>query len=287
MNWVITSFIMFLSSIIYYLIIKKAQINKIESKLYMLANFSIPTIFYLIMNIVQKKNIFVDWGMLLLIFLNALIFSYIGSIISYSALEKAPNAGYSLTIQKSYAVYTSIVAIFLFHSSLSLLKFLAILLIIVATTFILIDKKQKNEKNNYEWIILSFGAFFFFGTLRLINKLIVNAGIPSITLLFWTMFFVALISLINLIISKNKVTTNFTKQNILVMFGIGISVTFFYYFLQISEISAPNIGYVSAINTASNAFYTVLVALIFKDKLSRKKFLAVLGVTGGLILLLI
>lgn len=68
---------------------------------------------------------------------------------------------------------------------------------------------------------------------------------------------------------------------------MGTSVSFFYYFLQIPEVIGPNLGYVSAINTASNAFYTILVALIFKDHLSLKKFLAVLGVTAGLILLVI
>jgi len=72
-----------------------------------------------------------------------------------------------------------------------------------------------------------------------------------------------------------------------VLLSIGFSVTFFYYFKIVSEVAAPNIGYVNAINTASNAFYTVLVALIFKDHLSVKKFLAVLGVTAGLILLVL
>jgi len=66
---------------------------------------------------------------------------------------------------------------------------------------------------------------------------------------------------------------------------MGISVTFFYYFKQVSEVTSPNIGYVGAINAASNAFYTILVASIFKDALSWRKLLAVLGVTLGLLIL--
>lgn len=278
---------MFFSSIVYYLITKKALINKIESRVYMLANFSIPAVLYFLLHVFQKRSIFVEWKMLFIIVVNAFIFSYIGSIISYKALEKAPNAGYSLTIQKSYAVYTSIAAIFVFGSSLTLFKFLAILLIIVSTAFILIEKKRPSSKPNYQWVIYSFAAFFIFGTLRLNNKLIINAGVPAVTMLFWTMVFVALFSFFDLLKSRNQIKTKLNSENIFVLFGIGTTVSLFYYFLQMSEVIAPNIGFVSAINTASNAFYTVLVAFIFKDHLSLKKLLAVLGVTIGLIFLVL
>lgn len=46
MNWVITSFLMFSSSIIYYLITKKSVLNKIDRRIYLLVNFSIPLVFF-------------------------------------------------------------------------------------------------------------------------------------------------------------------------------------------------------------------------------------------------
>lgn len=287
MNWLFTSFLMFISSIVYYLIIKKAQIEKIESKLYMVANFSIPMFLYMALAISQKQLIFVGGWMILIMFLNSLIFSYFGSIISYWALEKAPNAGYSLTIQKSYAVYTAIASVFLFNQRLSPIKFLAILIIVISTAFILIDKKTKNIKSNNRWIFESFSAFFIFGTLRLNNRLIIANGVSPVVQLLWTMFFVTTFSIINLIKERNNIKTKLSKNNLFILLGMGLSVSSFYYFLQISEVIGPNLGYVSAINTASNAFYTVLVAWIFKDHLSAKKFFAVLGVTFGLILLVV
>lgn len=216
MNWILTSFLMFVSSITYYLIIKKAQINKIENKLYMVANFSIPMVFYLMINIIQNKNIFVEPKMILLMFFNSLIFSYIGSVVSYMAIEKAPNAGYGLTIQKSYAVYTAIASVFLFGSQLSLLKFAAILIIIVSTAFIIIDKKnpRNNRKSDPRWVYYSILSFFLFGTLRLTNKLFLLHGVPVITNLFWSMFFVFMISLIELFRSKAKITTKLSWNNL-------------------------------------------------------------------------
>ncbi len=288
MNWIITSFLMFSSSIIYYLITKKSVLNKIDRRIYLLVNFSIPLVFFLTMNIIQGKSIFVDLRTIVLIFLNALIFNYIGSTLGYLGIEKAPNAGYSVTIQKSYAVYTSIASIFLFGQSLSPFKFFAILIIIVSTAFIMIEKKVNHSKFNNAWIFYSVAALFLFGTLRLNNRLIItHTSTPAITMLFWSMAFTTLFCLIDLLRNKHNIEVKFSKQNVLVLLGVGLSVTSFYYFLQISELIGPNLGYVSAINTASNAFYTVLVALIFKDHLSVKKFLAVLGVTIGLILLVV
>jgi len=277
---------MFISSIVYYLVIKKAQLEKIESKLYMVFNFSIPGFAFLFFNLLNRYQILIEPKILFLIFLSSLFLSYIGSVISYIAINQAPNAGYSLVIQKSNAVYTSIAAIFIFVSELKAEKYLAILIIILSTAIISITKKRKISIKNYSWVILSFISFFCFGTLRLTNKLFVSYGIPATVMLFWTMLFVTLISLVDLFFSRKKIKTKLSTNKVLILVGLGVSVTFFYYFLQISEISAPNLGYVGAINTASNAFYTVLVALIFKDQFLWKKFLAVLGVSLGVIFLI-
>ncbi|MDO8609041.1 MAG: EamA family transporter [bacterium] len=288
MNWIITSFFMFCASIIYYLILRKATINKINYRFSNIANFSIPAVLFFILNIVQNKNMFLPYGTLFLIGLSSFFLSYLSSSASYIALAKAPNAGYSLIIQKSYAVYTSIAAIYLFHSSITPLKFIAILITLASIVFISISpNKQKIIHKDNMWIILSFIAFFGFGTLRLANKGFVNMGVPSTVLLFWTMVFVASFSILDYLIRGQKQGLKINKQDLLVLFGVGFSVTFFYYFLQISEVAAPNIGYVNVINSSSNALYTLLVAWIFKDKLTKNKLLAVITATIGIILLLV
>ena len=104
-------------------------------------------------------------------------------------------------------------------------------------------------------------------------------------ILLWIMFFVSIFAFIDLLKNKRQISKETIKNNFLLLICMGISVTFFYYFKQVSEVTSPNIGYVGAINAASNAFYTILVASIFKDALSWRKLLAVLGVTLGLLIL--
>lgn len=287
MTWITASLLMFISSIIYYLIIKKAVKIGISQEAYMIANFFIAGLFFLIFNVIKNYSMQISFQNISLIFLFALVFSFIGSAISYEAIKYAPNAGYSLVIQKSYAIYTSFAAIFLFKSSLSINKLFAILVIIISTAALTITKGKKINKQNYLWVILSLISFFCYGSLSLSNKFMVNRGIPVTVVLFYTMVFVTSFSLISFITQKKSFQSELKLDRLFYLFMIGFSVSFFYYFKLISEVAAPNIGYVNAINTASNAFYTVLVALIFKDHLSWKKFLAVAGVAGGLILLLI
>lgn len=50
---------------------------------------------------------------------------------------------------------------------------------------------------------------------------------------------------------------------------------------------APNVGYVNAINAGSIAAVTIFAVLLFKDELTPKKAVGILGVTAGLILLLV
>lgn len=122
MNWIILSTIMFFSSIVYYLSIKKAQILGIDSKIYMVVNFFIPTLFYLFLAYKQGISLFVPPMILLGIIITRGIINYYGSIAGFMGMKEAPNSGYSVIIQKSYSVFTSISAVFLFHSELSLLN---------------------------------------------------------------------------------------------------------------------------------------------------------------------
>ena len=57
--------------------------------------------------------------------------------------------------------------------------------------------------------------------------------------------------------------------------------------MQVGFDLAPNIGYVNAINAASIAAVTVFSALLFKDELTLKKLVGVLGIIFGLIILVV
>ncbi len=290
MNWILASILMLVFSNIYYFVLKLGQNRGITVKPSMLANFSIPPVLYYFLGKSSGISFWISPSIFLQIVTAAFFFSYIGSAVSYIAMQKAPNAGYSVIITKSYGIFTSIAAIFLFGSSLSPVKFLAILFTLACTAVVtgVFEKKKSDVQTNYMWVILSFVSFFCFGFLRLTGKWIVGTdNIPQFAYQFWLLLIVAIISGIDLYIHRKSVHLKLDLPNVLILAGTGIFVTGFYGFLLAAEVSAPNIGYVGAINTASNAVFTVISAKFLGDKISLVRFLGVLGVTAGIILLVI
>jgi uncharacterized membrane protein len=288
MNWIVASVIMLLASNIYYLILRVSQKQGIHAKYSLVANFTIPPLLYFILGQSEHLSFGLPWVLLFIIFCIALFLSYIGSYASYIAMQEAPNGGYSVIIQKSYGIYTSIAAIFLFGSTFSMWKFVAIVFILFNSAVVMgvFDKKTKDSSSN-TWIWLSILSFFCFGTLRLAGKwMITSYEVPQLVYQTWLLLFVAVISWIDLLRNKNSIVMKWTGKNIGILVATGVSVSAFYYFLLTAEIAAPNIGYVGAINTASNALFTILAAKLLGDALSTKKFLAVIGVTIGIIVLL-
>ena len=115
----------------------------------------------------------------IMLILSAILFSYLGNVFSLASVNLAPNPGYSLIISKSYVVYTTIVSIFLFNSSLSAKNAFATLLIIIFSGLIMIQIKEiKRKSENRKWLIYSLGAFFAWGNLALASKYLINQRVP-------------------------------------------------------------------------------------------------------------
>ena len=55
--------------------------------------------------------------------------------------------------------------------------------------------------------------------------------------------------------------------------------------MQVGFNLAPNVGFVNAANAASISLLTLMSTFFFKDELTIKKMIGILGVTAGLLLL--
>lgn len=286
MNWIAYSLLMFTSSVALYLAIRKSSLVKIPTHLTNLAMFAIPLVAYVIIGIVSGSSLLISWWQILILVITAIVFSYGGNKASLHAIEAAPNPGYSLVLSKSYVLFTTIVAVVLFGAGLTLQKVIAILLIVIFSTLVMITKKKVKKVKTEKWIILSFAAFFCWGMLSLTSKYLFTQGVDTITFLIYlyAIVTICIIAIDKVKISKIKEIPNNQK---FLLFGVGIFSTLFN-LGQFEAIKlAPNVGYVNAINAGSIAAVTVFAVLIFKDELTTKKALGILGVTAGLVLLLI
>lgn len=102
MTWIIASLIMFISSVIMYLLVRKSQLVKINNRLINIAMFLIPCLLYIPLSYYQHLTFLLSLKHLLIIFIASFFFSYLANVFSLTSIKLAPNPGYSLIISKSY-----------------------------------------------------------------------------------------------------------------------------------------------------------------------------------------
>lgn len=277
---------MFFASVALYLCVRKSSLLKTPTYLTNLAMFAIPLVAYITIGIVSSSNLSITLWQGLVLLVAAVVFAYGGNKASLYAIDVAPNPGYSLVLSKSYVLFTTLVAVTLLGADITFQKVLAISIIVAFSALIMVNPKGAKKVKSEKWILLSFGAFFAWGMLSLSSKYLFNNGVDTIAFLIYLYALVTfcIIFFDKVRISRIKEASSHAK---LLLLGVGIFSTLFN-LGQFEAIKlAPNVGYVNAINAASISMVTVFAVILFKDELTLKKAVGVLGVTAGLILLLI
>jgi len=284
MNWIIASLLMFLSSVGLYLFVRRSNSLKTPQQLNNLAMFLIPVIVYLILTIGTPTSFKLKPLEYFLLIIQGIFFSYLGNVFSLKGIQYSPNPGYSLIISKSYVVFTAIASIFIFSAPLTSKSLIAILFIIAFSALIMINKDKNKSESNALWLPYTIGAFFCWGLLALSSKLLLNLGVPILTRLILSMIVTTTFILGEMKIKKVNIL-NTSKSQLLTLLMIGIFGASFNYFMQVGFKLAPNVGFVNAANAASISLLTLMSAFIFKDELTIKKMIGIVGVTIGLIIL--
>ncbi len=284
MNWIIASLLMFVSSVALYLCVRQSNALKTPRQLNNLAMFLIPLVVYLVLTAQTPTNFVLSPIAYVIIIIQSIFFSYLGNAFSLKGIEYSPNPGYSLIISKSYVVFTAIASVFLFSAPLTFKTVISIVLIVLFSALITIDKKMDRETSNKLWLPYTVAAFFCWGLLALSSKYLLNMGVPILTRLTLSMAIVSVIIMGEMHHKKIEWRT-VSKQQLITLFLIGIFGASFNYFMQLGFNLAPNVGFINATNAASISLLTLMSAFLFKDELTLKKMIGILGVTAGLVLL--
>lgn len=284
MNWITASIIMFFSSVALYLCVRKSNALKTPQQLNNLAMFLVPVLVYMVLAVRTPVNFTLKPFEYFLIVIQGIFFSYLGNLFSLKGIEYAPNPGYSLIISKSYVVFTAIASIFLFSAPLTIKSVIAIGLIILFSALITIDKDKNKTTTNTVWLPYTMGAFFCWSFLALSSKYLLNVGVPIITRLILSMV-ITTVFILGEILYKKVEWKKVSKEQLITLLLIGILGASFNYFMQVGFNLAPNVGFVNAANAGSISLLTLMSAFFFKDELTTKKMIGIIGVTVGLLLL--
>lgn len=275
---------MFMSSVALYLFVRKSNLLKTPQQLNNLAMFLIPVAVYLLLAIGSKTSFALTPFQLIIIMIQGVFFSYLGNFFSLKGIAYSPNPGYSLIISKSYVVFTTIASVFIFSAPLTFRSVIAIIMIVGFSALIMIDKGNQKSESNRLWLPYTIGAFFCWGLLALSSKYLLDAGVPILTRLIFTMMIVVVLVLGEIKVKKVELF-KISRSQLITLGMIGIFGASFNYFMQVGFSLAPNVGYVNAANAASISLLTLMSAYLFKDNLTIRKMLGIAGVTVGLFIL--
>lgn len=292
MSWILYSALMYFFSVSLYLALRKLQKQDVLGIVNNTVMFGGGAFVFIGLALANGENLALEWQFILALFVMTFLFSYLGNRFSLEGIKRADNPGFSLIIQKSYAIYTTLAAVVLFNSEVTVKSLLAIVLVIGFMVLMLWPQKQKDDhKPDISWIALSFLAFFAFGNLALASKWLLDLGVSPLARTFYVQVFVSLMFLVDLVSQARRdkavVLQLRNKANYFWFAAIALSNALFNLFMQYAFQIAPNVGYVNIINAGSISAITLLAALIYKEQLTMRKIVGVIGITVGIILLLI
>ncbi len=283
MHWIVPDLLMFVSSVLLYLAVRKAALNKLSTQFNNLAMFGVPLVIFIVLGLVTQTSWRLDMRSVLVLLVAGIGFAYVSNRASLKSIELAPNAGYSLMLSKSYVVLTTFLAVPLFGARLSIHALLAIGCIVGFSALIMLNRRRGEHAKSAAWLPLAAVAFVGWAFLSLAAKYLFNHGMPPIE--FLTYLYIIVTACIALEMYRKRISYRTLHAHPWSFLFIGLTSTGFNFFSFQAIKIAPNVGYVNATNAASIAVVTICSILLFKDDFSWRKIIGVFGVVAGLFLL--
>lgn len=288
MNWMVASGWMFVSSVVLYVSLRLCSKMGIPTSLNNLASFLVPVLLYVPFAFATSVDFsyrLQDLAVLLTLFA---AFGYVGNRLILASIAIAPNPGYSLVIAKSYVTFTTVVSVLWLHGTLDAWGVLAIVAIVAGSGMVMIDPRaEKRSVSSKTWAWMAIGAYLCWGLLSLTARHLADSGIGPVEQLIPSFCVISALCALDVVRSREVALRVLDGRSLLLLVGMGIASASFNYFSWEAVRTAPNVGYVNAINAGSIAAVTVVSSLVFGDDLSRRKLAAVGIVTSGLAVLVL
>lgn len=201
------------------------------------------------------------------------VFSFVSYFLFLLSL-KDENGSVNITIYRLNFIVSGVMAIILFNEAITFGKVLGITFC-AAALMLFINMKGISVKNNTALVYSILGCVSA-GVMNVFNKLALNVGVGSNTILFFRYITVLLITVVyyRLINTDMKIDIRNSRQLITLSTICGglmlLSLNLLYYALKIGDVSI-----VTPIVQSCFVFTSVLCFVFLKEKLSVKKIIGV------------
>jgi len=220
------------------------------------------------------------------------LFSVLGNWTNFEAIKRSPNPGYPLGISTITILTTALLSVLIFNSPFDLFKILGTILVIIGITLIAVEKKDylTEKTRQSHWQLFAFIALFCFTvTILTLKQTISIIGIApkEINLFIFGFNFLAF-ALFSGKELKDYFTDKVRLKTFLPLVLIASIFSFLGNFFNITGLGlAPNPGYNEAIKNTNVLFVTLFSTLLFSASFDKYKFLGIITIIFGVIILVI
>lgn len=283
--WIIYSLAALVTTVLSTILIRKLHIIGVPFKLQAGIQFILPFLGFLVWSLFKPGFLEVKFMHLVLIFVYAVFFVQLGTILAIKSITLAKNPGYALAVSRINVLIATFASVFLFGSYLSLLTFVATLIVFMFLLLLPDYSSSKGEKTN-QWFWFALIGGILTSGYALGSKYFILENISFLTRMFYSFLAMSLVAGFDLYINRVKIKKiKISSEQIIFLLCSGLSTFLFNIFAQFAFEFAPNPGFVNSFIAASLVPTIFLSAYYFKDELNLKKVIGVVGVFLGLILL--
>lgn len=284
MNWLILSFIAFLSMTAMIILINAQSKKGLSTQFILLAGSSSWILGFGIWSFKEGFNFSIDVGTIAIIFA-AGILGVATNWLTFESSAKSPNAGFTFAITNSSPVLIALISAVFFSGNLSALGFSGI---IICSAGVILMSKFSIEKRpvfKEKWVIQALVALVFSAVLSVAVTELIKKGLTT-SFVLWSLAIIYTASFA-VWVKKSGTLPRITKRMILDLSLIGVFTVVGNWTLYKAASLIPNPAPVFAINGTKPILIALLALVFLKNKLSLRQFFGMaISVAGVLILIL-
>lgn len=211
--------------------------------------------------------------------LKVLPFCFFNSIGYYCSVNAFANGDISRIspIMKSKSIFILILSVLLLKETISFAQVFLIFLILILSILLTNQKVDKRRKNNIKGILFAVAFLIFNGLAAFLNKVYVMDFSNPIEISFYTGLVEIILIILVLIITKKINYLNIKKfKNIKIILGVEILETIINILNRFSLVEG-NLSIITTITSCSIIITIITSIIVFKEKISLKKWLIILA----------
>lgn len=212
------------------------------------------------------------------------LFTSIGYYCSVNALANG-DVSRVAPIMKSKTILVLVLSVLLLNETISLFQVLLIFIILILNILLTNQKVDKRRKNNAKGILFAVGFLIFNGLGAFLNKVYVMTFSNPIEISFYTGIVEIIFILLVLTFTKKLDYLNIKKfKNIKIVLGIEVLESIIIILYRFSLVTG-DLSIITTITSCSIIITVITSTIVFKEKISFKKWLIILALVACIAIL--